>query len=73
MQVTRAPAAHVEPLHGPGGSGPVLAVQQNQLLQGPHGRVLQHLFQLWGKDRSEGGRQTRGGGSLRPLGFGFDS
>lgn len=46
VQMSRAPAAHVEPLHRPGGAWPVLLVQQHQLLQGPHCRVLQHLLQL---------------------------
>lgn len=50
----RAPAPHVEPLYGPGGSRPVLFVQKDQLLQGPNCRVLQHLLQL------EEGRKKRG-------------
>lgn len=46
MEVTRAPTAHVEPLNGAGRAGTILAVQEDQLLQRTHRRVLQHLLQL---------------------------
>lgn len=55
MQVPRAPAAHVEPLHCARGTRAFLPMQQNQLLQGTHGSVLQHLLQLW-KTETSGGR-----------------
>ena len=57
VQMSGAPAAHVEPLHRPGGARPVLLVQQHQLLQGPHRRVLQHLLQL-GDEEGRGGIRT---------------
>lgn len=46
VQVARAPAPHVEPLDGAGRAGAVLAVQEDELLQRAHRRVLQHLLQL---------------------------
>lgn len=46
VQVARAPAPHVEPLNGAGRAGAILAVQEDQLLQRTHCRVLQHLLQL---------------------------
>lgn len=42
----RTPASHVQPLHGPGRKGPLLAVEQDELLLGSDGRVLQHPLQL---------------------------
>lgn len=56
VEVARAPAAHVEPLDGAGRAGPILAVQENQLLQRPHRRVLQHLLQLWKVSATRRGR-----------------
>lgn len=47
VQVARAPAPHVEPLNGARWAGTILTVQENQLLQCTHRRVLQHLLQLW--------------------------
>lgn len=47
VQVARAPATHVEPLHGARGPRSFLPVQQHQLLEGTHRRVFQHLLQLW--------------------------
>ncbi len=46
VQMPRAPATHVEPFNRSGGARPVLFVQEDQLLQGPNCRVLQHLLQL---------------------------
>lgn len=48
-----APAAHVEPLDRPGGSWPILFVEEDQLLQCPDRCVLEHLLQL------EGGAKRR--------------
>lgn len=44
--MARAPASHVEPLHCAGRPWTVLFVQQDQLLLGTHGCVLQHPLQL---------------------------
>lgn len=46
VEVTRTPAAHVEPLHGAGRERPILLVEQDQLLLRSHRRALQHLLQL---------------------------
>lgn len=46
VQVARAPAPHVEPLHGARRCWPLLPVQQDQLLLGTHGCALQHPLQL---------------------------
>lgn len=46
-----APATHVEPLDRPGGSWPILFVEEDQLLQRPDRSVLQHLLQLEGTQR----------------------
>lgn len=51
VQMTRAPASHVEPLNRPGGARPILSVQEDQLLQCPNCCVLQHLLQLEGTTR----------------------
>lgn len=64
MQVPRAPAAHVEPLHCARGTWALLAVQQDQLLEGAHRRVLQHLLQLWGGGWGEKGEARK---SLSPV------
>lgn len=46
VQVARAPASHVEPLHCAGGAWTLFFVQQDQLLLGSHSCALQHLLQL---------------------------
>lgn len=53
VQVPRTPAAHVEPLHGACRARALLTMQQDQLLEGAHRCVLQHLLQLQGSRRQE--------------------
>ena len=61
------PAAHVEPVDGASGRGPVLAVQQDQLLLGPHGAALQHALQLARRNSETPPEKTmREGRCLRP-------
>lgn len=49
VQVARAPAPHVQPLHGAGGRRALLPVQQDQLLLSTHSCALQHPLQLKGR------------------------
>lgn len=46
MEMSGDPASHVEPVHRSSGWGPVLSVQQHQLLLGADGAPLQHSLQL---------------------------
>jgi hypothetical protein len=46
VQVARAPAPHVQPLHSVGWCWALLPVQQDQLLLGTHSCALQHPLQL---------------------------
>lgn len=51
VQVPGTPTAHVKPLHGACRARALLTMQQDQLLEGAHRCVLQHLLQLQGSRR----------------------